>query len=149
MPGTFRNARCPCGSGKRYKDCCGRLPGSAGADTDGSARIAQRMNDALAAQASKDLQQAERIYREVVAMAPDVPDALHMLGVLRFEQGDCAEAARLILRALDLTEWRFPTLRYNLGLVIARAYGEQANGARDAVIGRSSRVPGPESRPTN
>ena len=107
------------------------------------------MNDALAAQASKDLQQAERIYREVVAMAPDLPDALHMLGVLRFEQGDCKEAAQLILQALDLTGWRFPTFRYNLGLVIARAYGEHADRDRDTVIRSSSRAPGPENSPTN
>jgi glycosyltransferase involved in cell wall biosynthesis len=107
------------------------------------------MNDALAAQASKDLQQAERIYREVVAMAPDVPDALHMLGVLRFERGDCKEAARLILQALDLTTWRFPTFRYNLGLVIARAYGEQADRDRDTVIGRSSPAHSPETSATN
>lgn len=107
------------------------------------------MNDALAAQASKNLRQAERIYREVVAMAPDVPDALHMLGVLRFEQGDCKEAAQLILQALDLTAWRFPTFRYNLGLVIARAYGGQADRDRDAVIRRSSRTSGRERSATN
>jgi glycosyltransferase involved in cell wall biosynthesis len=107
------------------------------------------MNDALAAQASKDLQQAERIYREVVAMAPDVPDALHMLGVLRFEQGDCKEAAQLILQALDLTGWRFPTFRYNLGLVIARAYGEQSERDRDTVIRRTSRTSGRENGATN
>jgi glycosyltransferase involved in cell wall biosynthesis len=106
------------------------------------------MNDALAAQASKDLQQAERIYREVVAMAPDVPDALHMLGVLRFEQGDCKEAAQLILQALDLTRWRFPTFRYNLGLVIARAYDEQAERDRESVI-RRSRTSGRENSATN
>jgi glycosyltransferase involved in cell wall biosynthesis len=140
MANTGRNGPCPCGSGKRYKDCCGRLSGAAEANIDVSAKIARRMNDALAAQASKDLREAERIYREVVTMAPDVPDALHMLGVLRFEQGDCKEAAQLILRALDLTAWKFPTFRYNLGLVIARAYGKQAERDRDAVIQRSSRT---------
>ena len=140
MANTGRNDPCPCGSGKRYKDCCGRLSGAAGADANVSAKIARRMNDALAAQAGKDLPQAERIYREVLAMAPDLPDALHMLGVLRFEQGDCKEAAQLILRALDLTAWKFPTFRYNLGLVIARAYGKQAEHDRDAVIQRSPRM---------
>jgi len=148
MASTQRNGPCPCGSGKRYKDCCGRLPGPPGADTDVSTKIARRMNDALAAQASKDLQQAERIYREVVAIAPDVPDALHMLGVLRFEQGDCKEAAQLILQALDLTGWRFPTFRYNLGLVIARAHDEQAERDRDSVI-RRSRASGRENTATN
>ncbi len=112
---------------------------------DVSAKIAGRMSDALAAQVSKDLQKAERIYREVVSMAPDVPDALHMLGVLRFEQGDCKEAARLILQALDLTAWRFPTFRYNLGLVIAKAYREQAEHDRDMVLRRLS----PPSRREN
>lgn len=106
------------------------------------------MNDALAAQASKDLRHAESIYREVVAMAPDLPDALHMLGVLRFEQGDCKEAAQLILRALDLTGWRFPTLRYNLGLVIGRAHRERAERDRDSVI-RRSRASGGENSASN
>ena len=81
-------------------------------------------------------------------MAPDVPDALHMLGVLRFEQGDCKEAAQLILQALDLTGWRFPTFRYNLGLVIARAHDEQAERDRDSVI-RRSRTSRPENSATN
>jgi glycosyltransferase involved in cell wall biosynthesis len=59
-----------------------------------------------------------------------------MLGVLRFEQGDCKEAAQLILQALDLTAWQFPTFRYNLGLVIARAHDEQAERDRDSVMRR-------------
>jgi hypothetical protein len=106
------------------------------------------MNTALAAQQSGDLHRAERIYREVVATAPDGPDALHMLGVVRFGLGDCKEAAKLILRALDLTGWRFPTFRYNLGLVIARAYREQAERDRDNVIGRS-RTSGRENGAAN
>lgn len=129
-----RNAPCSCGSGKRYKECCGRLPG-AGADAPSS--VAGRMNEALAAQAG-DPRRAEAIYREVLAEAPDLPDALHMLGVLRFERGECREAASLILRALDLTAWRFGTFRYNLGLVVAKAYREQAERDRDAALGRVS-----------
>ena len=144
-----RNALCSCGSGSRYKDCCGRLTSVAAAGEDAATTVARRMNNALAAQQSGDLHRAETIYREVVAMAPDVPDALHMLGVLQFEQGDCKEAAQLILRALDLTAWKFPTFRYNLGLVIARAYGKQAERDRDAVIGRSSRTSGRKDNATN
>ena len=153
MSNTPRTGPCPCGSGKRYKDCCGRLADGAAAGEDAATAVARRMNSALAAQQSGDLRRAEGIYREVVAMAPDVPDALHMLGVLRFGHGDCKEAAQLILRALDLTGWRFPTFRYNLGLVIARAHGEQAERDRDSVI-RRSRVSGrqnsttTDSRPT-
>jgi glycosyltransferase involved in cell wall biosynthesis len=144
-----RNTLCSCGSGSRYKDCCGRLPNTVPAGEDIAATVARRMNDALAAQRAGDLHRAERIYREVVAMAPDVPDALHMLGVLRFDQGDCKEAAQLILQALDLTAWRFPTFRYNLGLVIARAYGEQSERDRDTVIRRLSRTSDRENGATN
>ena len=136
MSNTPRTGPCPCGSGKRYKDCCGRLAGVAATPEDTATTVARRMNSALAAQQSGDLHRAEIIYREVVAMAPDVPDALHMLGVLRFEQGDCKEAAQLILQALDLTAWQFPTFRYNLGLVIARAHDEQAERDRDSVMRR-------------
>lgn len=133
-----RNAPCPCGSGKRYKECCGRLPR---ADADAPSSVAGRMNEALAAQAG-DPPRAEAIYREVLAEAPDLPDALHMLGVLRLERGDCGEAASLILRALDLTAWRVGTFRYNLGLVLARAYREQAELDRDAALGRIAKPTG-------
>ncbi|MEP6997165.1 MAG: glycosyltransferase [Betaproteobacteria bacterium] len=139
MTSTSRNRLCPCGSGNRYKDCCGRLSDAALArdEVPAAVTIARRMNDALMAQQSKDVHRAERIYREVLAIAPDVPDALHMLGVLRFESGDYNEAAKLIVRALDLTGWRFPQFRYNLGLVIARAYRDQ--GERDRLAAR--RIP--------
>ena len=86
MPNTSRIGPCPCGSGRRYKDCCGRLADAVVAGEDTATTVARHMNSALAAQQSGDLRRAERIYRQVVAMAPDVPDALHMLGVLRFEQ---------------------------------------------------------------
>ena len=79
------------------------------------------MASALEAQQSRRLDDAERLYREAIALAPDSADALHMLGVIRYERRDYAEAKALILRALDLTGWRFPSFRHNLGLVIARA----------------------------
>jgi predicted O-linked N-acetylglucosamine transferase (SPINDLY family) len=46
--------------------------------------------------------EAERLYRQVLAIDPRVFPALYLLGVLRLEQGDSAEAAGLIERALAL-----------------------------------------------
>jgi len=43
---------------------------------------------------------AERAYREILAAAPDNPDMLHLLGVVRFQQGDAETAAELIARAI-------------------------------------------------
>ena len=79
------------------------------------------MASALEAQKSRRLDDAEQLYREAIALTPDSADALHMLGVIRYERRDYAEAKALILRALDLTGWRFPNFRHNLGLVVARA----------------------------
>src|ERR1700704_5108144 len=111
MATVGRNSACPCGSGERYKDCCGRLPAVEGATENppSPTALASLMQQALAAQQAQLPRDADRLYREALAIAPDEPDALHMLGVLRYEQGDSEEAARLILRALDLTGWKHAT----------------------------------------
>ena len=117
-----RNDPCPCGSGKRYKDCCGRL--------EAAGSVEDLLNAALAAQQARQLDTAERLYRDALLRRSDLPDALHMLGVIRYEKGDDAEARSLILRALDLTGWAYPAFRHNLGLVIARADGGRADARR-------------------
>jgi hypothetical protein len=110
-----RNEPCPCGSGRRYKHCCGSAAAGTGEDAQAL------MNAALAEQQARRLDAAERLYRRALAAAPDTADALHMLGVIRYERADYAEAKSLILRALDATGWRFPSYRHNLALVVARA----------------------------
>ncbi len=40
--------------------------------------------------------EAEKLYRQVLAIDPGVFPALYLLGVLRLEQGDSADAAGLI-----------------------------------------------------
>ncbi len=125
-----RNDPCPCGSGKRYKHCCGST--AAAATSTGAARAQRLMAAALAAQQARRLDEAERLYREALALAPDTADALHMLGVIRYERRDYDEAKTLILRALDLTGWRFASYRHNLGLVVARANVKGALEAQHA-----------------
>lgn len=46
------------------------------------------------------LEQAEPIYRQVLAKFPDHPDALHFLGLLLHQQGHSEEGARLIRKAI-------------------------------------------------
>jgi len=46
------------------------------------------------------LPDAERTYRELLALDPEHPDALHLLGVLRFQNGDAREADELISRSI-------------------------------------------------
>ena len=119
VPG--RNDPCVCGSGRRYKECCGRLQAS-------DPRVAAKpvMGAALEAQRARNFQRARALYRDALAIAPDEPDALHMLGVVCYDLGDDAEAYAHILRALELTGWKIWSYRHNLGLVVARLASDAA-----------------------
>lgn len=48
------------------------------------------------------LDEAEGLYRQILAVRPDDPDALHLLGVVRRRRGDGAGAVALIERAVAL-----------------------------------------------
>ncbi|MBI2628985.1 tetratricopeptide repeat protein [Candidatus Pacearchaeota archaeon] len=58
----------------------------------------------LAAEAHKSgrLDEAENIYREILIKNPDNPDALHLLGVIDFQQGKHDEAIDFIKKAINL-----------------------------------------------
>jgi len=66
-----RTARCPCGSGHRYKECCGRLDAVAAAPPR-NARVREACMAASAALASDDAQTAYRLLGDA---EPDTPDA--------------------------------------------------------------------------
>ena len=132
-----RNEPCPCGSGKRYKHCCGAVgaPTVSGnslvkgaiTSTNTRALAIQPAFDAqeakyaaLAHQQAGALTTAEQLYRRALATMPGDADCLHMLGAICYQSGRAWEAFDLITRALELTAWQFPTMRYNLGLVVAQ-----------------------------
>ncbi len=48
------------------------------------------------------LQAAEQIYRQILAVAPDQPDALHLLGVIASQAGKPEVAVQYIERAIRL-----------------------------------------------
>lgn len=130
---TPRNAPCPCGSGKRYKHCHGLGDPASAAPAE---TVDALMRRALEAQQSRRVDEAERAYRDVLALRPDEPDALHMLGVLRHERGDDDEAIALTMRALELTGWRVPFMRTNLGILLAGRGGDLDEREADAMSER-------------
>ncbi len=69
---------------------------------------------AFAAHRDGRLDDAERDYRATLAADPVHVDALHLLGVLRHQQGQHAEAANLVRRAVDLRPGD-AALQLNLG----------------------------------
>jgi hypothetical protein len=115
-PPASRNAPCPCGSGRRYKECHGRpadvpVPSAPVVDALGA-----RMQAALAAQQAGRHEEAIAAYGEVLERAPDTFDAWHMRGAshLQLQRFDQAEAD--IRRALALNP-QLPGAERNLALV--------------------------------
>lgn len=117
MNAPRRNAPCPCGSGLRYKACCGRLEGTARAALDA------KLRGALDLHQSGRLAEAEALYLEVLQDDPGHAEARHFLGLLMHQSGKAQRAVQLIGEALAAA----PTaqMHCNLGVVL------QAGGRLD------------------
>ncbi len=121
-PSISRNQPCPCGSGRRYKQCCG----APGASTTTSTPAASGANApvtgedafarALALHQAGQIDEAERVYGAILDAEPNNASVLHYLGVARYQRGDHETAARHIRKALDLNNHE-PMAHSNLGLV--------------------------------
>jgi SEC-C motif/Tetratricopeptide repeat len=109
-----RNAQCPCGSGKRYKDCHGALgemslapdlldyPQWCEFSVEEKRKLSSLMSAALSEQKRGEFASAERLYREVLDKAPDTYDALHMLGTVRYMLADYDDAEAFIQKAIEI-----------------------------------------------
>jgi glycosyltransferase involved in cell wall biosynthesis len=104
-----RNARCHCGSGRRYKECHGAL--AAGAGQGGE--LGRTMQTALACQQTGRRREALRLYTRALEIDPTNVDATHMVGVVHYQLGDYDQAIAWIQRAIVLRP-DLPALRSNL-----------------------------------
>jgi len=121
MSKTGRNDACPCGSGKKYKHCCGHLQA-----VPPASRFDQVMALAQEHHNAGRVPQAQALYRQILDAEPDHPDALHSLGVIAYQTGNNEIAAELIGRAVQFSP---SGAKYsNLGLVL------QAQGKPDAAV---------------
>jgi tetratricopeptide (TPR) repeat protein len=112
-PPIRRNDACPCGSGRRYKECHGAL----GEATPGADLLLSR---ALAAHQQGRVEEAERTYREILANEPTNAIALHYLGMSTWQRGD-AKAAEPLLRESIALLGTVPDFHSNLGLLLRDA----------------------------
>ena len=123
-PAAGRNDPCPCGSGKRYKNCHGALGASApppdAASAPSAAALDQRVQQAIAMHRQGDTAVAERIYREVLAVQPGHPLAQHFLGVILYQRQDVAAALPLLRRSVEAVPTE-PEFHNNLGLALTAA----------------------------
>lgn len=95
-----RNDPCPCGSGKKYKQCC--LAGDGGRAPKGQtpAKDSLLWRQATELHRAGRLGEAEVLYRRLLAVAPDDPEVLYPLGQLYNQAGRCDEAVACLQRAI-------------------------------------------------
>lgn len=97
-----RNEQCPCGSGKKYKKCCGLNFTSEPNKTNGH----QRLNiDSVMRSASADcesgrLEQAASQYHRILEQKPHYADAHFHLGLVYIKQANYNDAINALNRAI-------------------------------------------------
>jgi tetratricopeptide (TPR) repeat protein len=87
---SSRNAPCPCGSGRRYKEC----HGAPNRPAPSSRPLPELLQAALAAQVRGRLDEARDLYEQALVLDPQHFDALHMLGVVHYQKCEYEEARR-------------------------------------------------------
>jgi predicted O-linked N-acetylglucosamine transferase (SPINDLY family) len=70
---------------------------------------------ALEMHRSGQLDQAERLYRRILVIHPDMADCLHLNGLIFYQRGDYGRAVTLIGRAITLNP-NFPAYFSNMGI---------------------------------
>lgn len=116
-----RNEPCPCGSGKRYKQCCGSL----GADRSPASPVQREpgnaeaglLQAAMARHQAGRLDDAEALYRQTLQANPANAVAQQYLGVLAMQRGNPVQGEALIREALA-TRPDIPDFHNNLGLCL-------------------------------
>ena len=129
-----RNDQCPCGSGKKYKQCCEQT----GATPKQSALVnfnpQHALQTAMAQHQSGNLIAAESLYKQVLQATPNQPDALHLLGLIAKQKGDLKTAVQLMRKALSFNP-NYVEAYVNLGATLQEQdnLAEAANCYRKAL----------------
>ncbi len=127
-PVQTRNARCHCGSGRKYKHCCGHVTSGGGGEVAATASppAPHAQASALNEKAVRDYLAGNRVaaldgLRRALALAPTDAEILNNLGSLLREERQVEEAIVCHHRALRLRP-DFPEAHSNLGNAL-RDYG--------------------------
>lgn len=123
-----RNDPCPCGSGRKFKKCCGSGAALPGVDAGQAFQLAAHHYQ------TGNLGQAEAVCRQILGAEPGFAPALDLLGVIAFQTGHADAAEGLIRRAIQ-ADGAEPGFHNNLGLVLwaAGKFGEAADCCRRAI----------------
>ncbi len=96
--------------------------------------LRERLEEGLKLHQAGRIDDAETVYRDVLAADPENADALHFLGLIAHQKGDAAQAVELISAALDVEPDR-PTFHFNLGAaLVALNDSQEAIGAYEKAV---------------
>jgi tetratricopeptide (TPR) repeat protein len=90
-----RNEPCACGSGKKYKQCCGLVSKSPAGVTDSQAVI-NALRTAWVNFEAQRLEQAREICQQLLKALPAQLDAQYLLGLTYLKDGDIESAIRIL-----------------------------------------------------
>ncbi len=119
MANPGRNDPCPCGSGKRYKHCCGKCDQTQvtnGYPVQIAPDIPKSIQSALAYHHAGRFAQAKVIYQQVLQVDPGHHQALHLLGLIANQEGENDGAIELMKRSIQSAPSN-PIYYYNLGAI--------------------------------
>ena len=111
-----RNDPCPCGSGKKYKQCCGKsVPPVAP-----SINVQAILQQAFLHYQTRRFQQVEGLLQQVLAAQPQNPDALNLAGIVALEKQQFTLAVELLQRAVKVRP-KIAAFHGNLGNALKAA----------------------------
>lgn len=100
---TGRNDPCPCGSGKKYKQCCQQQAATVQKQSSPEElAIPKTLAMALAHHQNGELTQADALYQRILEIAPNHPDALHLSAVIAHQNGQHERALVMLDKAIKI-----------------------------------------------
>lgn len=97
-----RNEPCPCGSGKKLKHCCQSLQHKEDPAPTLGASVQGLLQRGMKLHQAGRLAQAGAVYRQILQVAPNHPDALYLYGLVAHDMGQNETAAELIGKAIGI-----------------------------------------------
>ncbi len=130
MKNVGRNDPCTCGSGRKFKHCCGRDEGRNASRPS----TAPSIEEALRLHRSGRLAEAAALYQDVLDQSPNHPDALHYLGLVAHQTGKSAAAVELIGKAVSLDPTSGKLCNLGLALNAQGRKGDAIESFRKALV---------------
>jgi Flp pilus assembly protein TadD len=101
-PPASRNDPCPCGSGKRYKECHGRIGAAAAVNPKAPIDVDATVAEAVQLHEHGNVQAAVERYTRALQQAPEQAAALHFMGLAQYQSGQPSAALEAMWRSLEL-----------------------------------------------